>query len=170
IKKEIAEKMEPYQVGGAMVHSVGLESSKWKLSPQKFEAGTPPIVQVLGLGAAIDFFESEVNFGEVHKHVDGLSNKLRQHLIDLPGVTLLSLRGSIVSFSIHGIHAHDVAAFLGDAGVFVRAGHHCAQPLHAELGIESSVRASFFLYNNEGDVERAIGAIDRCIAFFNGGV
>jgi cysteine desulfurase/selenocysteine lyase len=158
MKKDLHDSIEPYHVGGSMVHSVGLEKSIWKEAPYKFEAGTPPIAQVVGLGAAVDYLKNNVNFTELMEYEANLCAKLIDGLGEIEGVTILGNRnllkkcGHLVSFEIDGVHPHDIAAYLDVRGVMVRAGHHCAQPLVELLGTSSTLRASFYLYNTEEEI------------------
>jgi cysteine desulfurase/selenocysteine lyase len=165
IKKELHNAVEPYQFGGGMVFNVGWQESTWAQAPQKFEAGTPPIAQVIGLGAAIDYLEKQVDFDALQRHeaqlcaqlIDGLQKIA--HIRILGPIDELRQQGHLVSFVVDGVHAHDVAAYLDQQGVAVRAGHHCAQPLAQKLGYDTSVRASFYLYNSAQDVQQLLDAL-----------
>jgi cysteine desulfurase/selenocysteine lyase len=143
--------------------------SSWVQAPQKFEAGTPPIAQAIGLGAAIDYLSSVVDFDALQQYEADLCSRLIDGLAQIKQVKILGpqeqLRhnGHMVSFVVEGIHAHDVAAFLDTKGIAVRAGHHCAQPLAHKLGYESSVRASFYLYNTSAEVDQLIEAIAELV-------
>ena len=158
IKKDLHDSIEPYHVGGSMVHSTGLEESIWREAPYKFEAGTPPIAQVIGFGAAVDYLKNNVNFTDLREYEANLCAKLIDGLGEIEGVTilgnvdLLKKCGHLVSFEIDGVHPHDIATYLDMRGIMVRAGHHCAQPLAELLGAASSLRASFYLYNTEEEV------------------
>ena len=166
IKKEIQDEVQPYQVGGGMVFEVGITDSKWLQPPYKFEAGTTPIAQVIGLGAAIDFINANINFDELHKHETSLSKALVEELQKIDAIKFVAdpelLKGGhVVTFNIKDHHAHDVAAFLDKFGICVRAGNHCAQPLHKALGINSSIRVSFAVYNTMEDVYKLVNAIKK---------
>lgn len=159
IKKELHDEVEPYQVGGSMVYDASFEKSTWDKAPGKFEAGTTPISQVIGFGAAIDFFKENINFEELHKHesklcsalVDGISSIKKVKIFGNPD--LLRSSGHLVAFTVDGIHSHDVAAMLGMKNIAVRAGHHCVQPFSRMMGLDSTVRASLYMYNDMKDVE-----------------
>jgi cysteine desulfurase / selenocysteine lyase len=172
IKKEMHDSVEPYQVGGSMVYSVSLENATWKQAPYKFEAGTPPIAQVIGLGYAIDYLNSNIDFDALQEHEALLCTKLIQELEKIEGVRILGNKedlkkiGHLVSFAVNNIHAHDLGAFLGQKGVSVRSGNHCAQPLAILLGAESSLRVSFYIYNTLQDVEIFVDELKKAIKFF----
>ena len=169
IKKSLHDEVEPYQLGGSMVQSASVEKTSWKSSPHKFEAGTPPIAQVIGLGAAVDYLTNNVNFVELEKHeakmcgalIDGL--KSLENITILGNTDLLKKKGHLVTFEVAGIHAHDLAAYLDMRGIVARAGHHCAQPLANLLGADSSLRVSFYLYNTLEDVELFLKSLDEAI-------
>ena len=165
--------VEPYQVGGSMVHSAGRINSTWKNPPHKFEAGTPPIAQAIALGEAVDYLE-QVDFDALKKHESGLCELLIKGLEKYNNVKLLGnierikSEGHLVSFSIDNVHAHDLTAYLNSCGILVRAGHHCTQPLHDLLNIESSVRVSFYLYNTQDDVQEFLTAFEKALRYFGG--
>ena len=131
--------------------------------PAKFEAGTPPITEAIGLAAAIDYLQS-IGMDAIHEHESKLTSLAHQRLQAVEGLRILgpnpSLKGGIVSFTLAGIHAHDIAYLLDQQGVAVRAGHHCTMPLHKRFGVAASTRASFYLYNTEDDVESLALAIE----------
>lgn len=170
IAKKVHAAMPPYEVGGGMVNYAGREHAVWRDAPHGFEAGTPPIAQAIGLGAAIEYMEHNINFDELVLYeaqlcarlIDGLS-KINQVTI-LGPIAELKKRGHLVSFLIKTIHSHDVAAFLDSRGISVRAGHHCAQPFAEKLGYDASVRVSFYFYNTGEDVDRIIQAISDLVA------
>lgn len=159
IKKELHDEVEPYQLGGSMVHSATFYDATSKEAPQKFEAGTPAIAQVIGFGAAIDFLNEHIDFELLAKHEQELCKQMYDGLQDISGVKvlgnreLMTIHGHLASFAVQGLHAHDIAALLANKDIAVRAGHHCAQPLAQVLGIESSVRASLYFYNTQEDIE-----------------
>lgn len=161
IKKELHPELQPYMVGGSMVFSVDWQESRWREMPQLLEAGTPPIVEVIGLGAAISYLE-KVDFKELAAHEAALCRRLLEGIMPISGVRILGpieklmQEGHLVSFVVDGIHPYDVASFLDKYKIAVRAGHHCAQPLHNKLGVAGSVRASFYLYNTMDDVDAII--------------
>ena len=165
IKKDLHANLPPYEIGGGMVEDVSCEDATWRNAPYKFEAGTPPIAQAIGLGAAIDYLQKNIDFNELISYeaalcaqlIDGLST-IKQVKI-LGPVEELKKQGHMVSFLVSGYHSHDVAAFLDSRGISVRAGHHCAQPFAKKLGYDASVRVSFYFYNTREDVERIVKAI-----------
>jgi cysteine desulfurase/selenocysteine lyase len=172
IKKDLHDDVEPYQVGGSMVYEASYESAVWQQAPGKFEAGSPPVAQAIGLGAAVDFYNEHVDFDAIHKYESGLCAKMHDGLKELGKVTMLgnsdqlSCCGHLIAFVVDGIHAHDVSAMLGMRGVATRAGHHCAQPLAKLLGIEASARASLCFYNNEEDVDIFLEEMKNLIKSF----
>jgi cysteine desulfurase/selenocysteine lyase len=162
IKEELHNRIEPYQFGGGMVFTVGQQKSQWLPSPNKYEAGTPAIAEAIGLGAAIDYLQNNCSPESIQTHTAALCAKLIQYLSTCPNIRILgskndlSVHGHIVSFVHQMIHAHDIAAYLGQHGVCVRAGHHCAQPLAQALDYQASVRISFYIYNTQSDVDTII--------------
>lgn len=172
IKKDLHEKVQPYQVGGSMVQVASFNGAIWKSAPYKFEAGTPPIAQAIGFGVAIDYLNEKVNFDELEKHNAKLCSKLLDGLLKIDKIKIwgnvdrLRNAGHLVCFSLPDIHAHDISGFLGQQNISVRSGHHCAQPLANVLGINSSVRVSFYIYNTEDDVKYFLEKLDETIKFF----
>lgn len=172
IKKELHDAVEPYQVGGSMVHDAEYEVAHWQQAPIKFEAGTPAIAQVIGFGAAIDFFNEHVDFDALHAYESQLCAQLVEGLNSIGGITILGnqkdmkMCGHLSAFVVDGIHAHDVAAMLGMRGIGVRAGHHCVQPLAKLLGVEASTRASLYMYNEPEDIEILIRELQDVIKTF----
>ena len=172
IKKELHDKVEPYQVGGSMINFVSWDKVEWRPAPNKFEAGTPPIAQVFGLGHAIDYINKTINFDELKKHMAILSSALIDGLEKIDGIKIwgniekIREEGHLVCFSLKGIHAHDLSAYLGKKNISVRSGHHCAQPLAELLGIDASLRVSFYLYNTLKDVEIFLKELNNAIKFF----
>jgi cysteine desulfurase/selenocysteine lyase len=163
------EAMEPFLFGGEMIGRVTNEGATWNELPWKFEAGTPVIAEAIGLHAAIDYLDG-ADLRAVHEHERKLVALAYEKLAKVPGVHILGppadRRGGLVAFEMEGIHAHDLASLLNDQGVAVRAGHHCAQPLMERLGVASSVRASFYLYNTTADVDALLAAIARAREVF----
>lgn len=155
-RRELLEAMPPFQGGGSMISRVTTEGFEPAELPAKFEAGTPPIVPAVGLGAAIDYL-NRVGLRAIHAHEQLLVERSHAVLEGLGGVHFVGpapqCKGGIVSFTVDGVHAHDVAQLLDRRGVAVRAGHHCAMPLHKRLGIAASARASFYLYNTLAEVD-----------------
>jgi cysteine desulfurase/selenocysteine lyase len=159
-RRELLEEMPPFLGGGHMIARVGETESTWAEPPAKFEAGTMPVAEAIGLGAALDWL-SGIGMDEVRAHGVDVTSYAVERLSEIPGLTLygpsdLEHRGSLTSFALDGIHPHDVAEILGRDGVCVRAGHHCAQPLHRRLGSPASTRASYAIHNTREDVDRLI--------------
>lgn len=162
VSEDIIDKLEPCQVGGGAVLSVGNYDAKWAKAPYKFEAGTQGIAQAVGLSSAIDYINRNISFEQLQKYEADLCSFLINELQKIPKIKILGpieqlkIKGHLVSFVFEGIHAHDIAAYLDNHNIAVRAGHHCAQPLHKKLDIDSSVRVSFCAYNNIQDIEKLI--------------
>ena len=167
IKKERIEETEPVNFGGGMIAEVDLDKATLAPSPQKYEGGTPPIGEVIGLGAAIDFI-NEVGMQNITNQEKKVMDLARDELKKLPWVKTYDGGGSTLAFMIDGIHAHDVAEILGNNGVAVRAGHHCAMPLHDKLGVAATARISLGIYNQIEDVERLVIALNKVWTTFTG--
>lgn len=162
-RRELLEEMEPAEGGGEMIRDVKRFESTWAPVPHKFEAGTPPFVEAVGLGAAIDYL-SAIGMDNVLEHDRSLTSYALQRLSDVPNLSIqgpsdTTARGGAVSFDIPGIHAHDIATILDEQGVAVRAGHHCAKPLMRHLGLTATARASFYIYNVPQDVDALVDAL-----------
>ena len=168
-RKELLEEMPPFLGGGDMIKKVELRSFKANSIPQKFEAGTPAIAETIGLGAAVDYLE-QVGMDNIAAQEQVVVNYALERLAEVPGVTVFGPegkdRGGLTSFNLEGIHAHDVAQILDGDGIAVRAGHHCAMPLHDKLGIPASTRASYYLYNSVEDVDKMIASLYRVKEIF----
>lgn len=166
--------MQPYRFGGGMVHTVGFEQSTWLQPPHCFEAGTPPIAQVVAFGALLDFYAANVDWRQLRQHEAGLTVQLRNALEKIQGVHVLGNRagqaaqGHLVSFYVEDMHAHDLAAALSAHGCAVRAGDHCAQPLSALWGKRATVRASFFMYTSSEDIEYFVQSLRIVLAEWRG--
>ena len=161
----ILEAMEPFLTGGDMIASVDFQSASWNELPYKFEAGTPPIAEAVGLGAAIDYL-SALGMERVRAHEQTLTAYMLERLAEVPGLRLVGppeaeRRGGLASFTIEGMHPHDVAELASRAGVCIRAGHHCAQPLMRCLGVSATARASVGVYNDPGDIDMLVNALIR---------
>jgi cysteine desulfurase / selenocysteine lyase len=166
-KRAALEALPPYQGGGEMIETVSTTRVLYGPLPHKFEAGTPPILEAIGLGAAIDWL-SQFDRAAVAEHETRLLHLATERLRALNSVRLYGLaepKGSIISFAVEGAHAHDVATILDRYGVAVRAGTHCAEPLMARLGVTSTARASFALYNTEDEVAALGEAVEKAIGF-----
>ncbi|HET8893804.1 MAG TPA: cysteine desulfurase [Gaiellaceae bacterium] len=154
--------MEPFLTGGHMISSVRFDKTTWGELPHKFEAGTSPMAEAVGLGAAIDYLNA-VGLDAIHEHEQELAAYALGRLADVPGITLYGppaeRRAGIVSFNIEGIHPHDVAQILDMQGVAIRAGHHCCQPLMQKLGVAATNRASFYLYTVQEEIDQLVDGL-----------
>tara|TARA_B100001778_G_scaffold153643_1_gene126174 strand:+ start:686 stop:1891 length:1206 start_codon:yes stop_codon:yes gene_type:complete len=162
-RKTILEKMDPFLGGGEMINNVTMEKSTWNEIPWKFEAGTPNIAQVIGLGRAIEFI-CDIGLENIQLHEDKLLEYSIEELSKINGIELYgnpSNRGAVIPFNIEGVHSHDLAKFLDTDEICIRAGHHCAQPIMNVLGISASARASFYLYNNAKDIDKLVESIKK---------
>ena len=169
-RPELLEETEPFLGGGEMILRVDLTCSTWNEVPYKFEAGTPNVAGAVGLGAAVDYLRA-VGLEAVAAHEADLTRYALERLGELPDVTIYGPpmpRGPLVTFNVGAIHPHDLAQFLDQEGVAVRAGHHCAQPLMRHLGVAATARASFALYNTRAEVDALCAAVRRAGAFFHG--
>ena len=166
-KLNLLEEMEPFLAGGEMIREVTFEKSTWNDVPWKFEAGTPNIAQVIGLGSAVDYL-SEIGMDKINAHETAISNYAVEKLNEIDEVTIYGnppKRGGVVTFNLHNIHPHDVAQLLDKEGVAIRAGHHCAQPLMDKLGVTATARASFYLYNDLEDIDKLVAALIKSLDF-----
>ncbi|MBA2638209.1 MAG: SufS family cysteine desulfurase [Solirubrobacterales bacterium] len=164
-RRELLEAMPPFLGGGHMISSVSFERSRWNELPHKFEAGTSPVAEVVGLGAAVAFLQ-ELGMEAVRAHELDLSAYALERLGEVPGLTVFGppepeRRGALVSFTLDVAHPHDVAEIIGSRGVCVRAGHHCAQPLMRRLGVPATTRASFAVHNTRADVDALVAGLER---------
>lgn len=171
-RKGLLAAMPPWAGGGAMIDRVTFEKTTYAPAPQRFEAGTPAIIEAIGLAAAIDYVES-IGIAAIHAHESALVTAARAALSGINAVRLFGPAESagIVSFMVEGVHPHDVGTILDEGGadwggVAVRAGHHCAQPLMDHLGVPATVRASFGLYNDESDIAALVRGLDRVRSIF----
>ena len=168
-KKELLEQMPPYQSGGDMIKKVGLYSSTFADIPHKFEAGTPPIAAAIGLGAALDFLQT-LNRPQWLTYLDQLTDYAIGQLQDVPGLEIMGKakkHSHIISFTLQDVHPHDIATFLAQEGIAIRAGHHCTQPLMQHFGTGASARASLSVYNTREDIDALIQALHQIQSFFN---
>ncbi|MFC1583505.1 cysteine desulfurase [Candidatus Neomarinimicrobiota bacterium] len=166
-RPDILENMEPFHGGGEMIGSVTMEESTWNEIPWKFEAGTPNIAQVIGLGAAIDYVQ-HLGIANIEKYINQLTAYTRQALASVPGMTIYgeaATGGSAIPFNLDGIHPHDLAQILDQEGIAVRAGHHCAQPVMQRLGVSSTTRASVYLYNRPDEIDRLVEGLETARQF-----
>ncbi len=166
-RAEILDAMPPWHGGGAMIDTVTFEKTTFASAPQRFEAGTPMIVEAIGLAAAIDWLEA-IGLDVAQSHERTLANTLREVLGQRNDVTVFGPADAlgITSFALDGVHPHDLGTILDEEGVAVRAGHHCAQPLMEHLGVSATARASFGLYNDESDIEALLKGIERTRRIF----
>jgi cysteine desulfurase/selenocysteine lyase len=165
--------MPPYQGGGGMIAQVEYLSSRWKPSPERFEAGTPNFGDAVGLAAACDYLDS-LDRSAISKHDSELAGLAYEKLSELPGIRLLgpSLRrerSGLVSFAVDGVHAHDIVTFADEDGIALRGGHHCNQPLMKRLGLTSTTRASFYVYNTADEVDTLVTSLRKILKFFGAG-
>jgi cysteine desulfurase/selenocysteine lyase len=171
-KREILQEMPPFLGGGDMIRRVTLEGSEWNDLPWKFEAGTPSVGEAIGLGAAVDYL-SKVGMDAIKRYEHEIANYALEALSELRGVKTLGPpaadRGAAIAFTVAGMHPHDVAELLNREGVAVRAGHHCAMPLHQKLGLPATTRASFYLYNTFDEVDRLVEALFKAQKLFGVG-
>jgi cysteine desulfurase/selenocysteine lyase len=167
-RAEILEQMPPYQGGGDMIRTVTFEKTEYADIPSRFEAGTPNIAGAIGLGAAVDYVTA-LGLGRVEGHEQALLAYATDRLRDVPGLTIYGTtpdKASIVSFTLDGVHPHDIGTILDEAGIAVRAGHHCAQPTMERFGIAGTARASFGLYNRFDEVDSLVAGLQRVREIF----
>ena len=161
-----------------MIREVHLRESRWNELPWKFEAGTPAIAEAIGFGAAVDYLQG-IGMEAVHQHERQLIAYALERLSEIKGLRMLgptgssngtgspAARGGLVCFTLGDIHPHDIAGFLDSMGIAIRAGHHCAQPLHERLGLSASARASFYVYSTEAEVDLLVDGLRKVVEFFS---
>ena len=169
-KDELLKKLPPFLTGGSMIEIVKMEETTFAEPPTRFEAGTQMTSQVVGLGAAVKFLE-EVGMDNIQAHEKKLTERALRQLKEIPGLRIIGPettenRGGAISFTVEGVHPHDLGQVLDDHGVSIRVGHHCAWPLHRACGAQSTARASFYLYNTEEEVDKLVDAIKAAREFF----
>ena len=169
-KKKILEDMNPFLFGGEMIKTVSIEKTTFADIPYKFEAGTPDIAGIISLGAAIDYLE-RIGMDKIRNHELKIMNYAIKKMIKIKGITIygpmdLNIRSGVISFNLNGVHAHDVAQVLGDMNICIRAGHHCAMPLHKRLGISASARISTQIYNTKDDIDKFIEGLIKVKSMF----
>ena len=168
-RRAILQAMPPYQFGGDMIEIVGDERTTWNVLPHKFEAGTPNVADAVGLAAACDYLDA-IGMDAVLEHERALVRLATERLAAVEGLHVYgpppAERSGVVSFTLGDIHPHDLATILDEDGVCIRAGHHCCQPLMRRLGVSATARASFYLYNDESDVDALVGALNKARALF----
>ena len=169
-REELLNELPPFHGGGEMIETVTMEKSTYAKAPHRFEAGTPPIAEAVGLGTAVDYL-AEIGLDHIHRHEQAITGYLLDGLASVGGLTVLgpldpTQRGGAVSFELDGVHPHDVAQLLDSRGVAVRAGHHCAKPAHHRYGVQSSTRASSYLYTTPSEIDALIEALNFTKSYF----
>lgn len=169
-RRALLDLLAPDETGGGMVVSVTFDSATWKPAPERFEAGTPNVADAIGLGVACDYLDA-LDRAAIERHDHALARLAYEKLSTLPGIRLLGPkgdRGGLVSFAFEGLHAHDVVTFADEDGIALRGGHHCNQPLMRKLGLTSTTRASFYLYNTPEEIDVLLASLRRTLKFFIG--
>lgn len=166
-KRDLLEAMPPWMGGGDMIREVKMEGSKWNALPYKFEAGTPAVAEAIGLGAAVDYLSS-VGMAWIHAQEQALVHYATARLSEIEGLHIVGpeSRAGLIAFTLNDLHPHDLAAVLDQEGVAIRAGHHCAQPVHDRLGVVATARASFYFYNTPAEVDQLALALDKAAQIF----
>jgi cysteine desulfurase/selenocysteine lyase len=168
-KKEILESLPPYQGGGDMIDEVSFRGTTYAPSPQRFEAGTPNVAGAIGLAAAIDYLASQ-DMEKLAQHENTLLHFTQNELQAIPGLKIhgtTANKAAVISFSVEGIHPHDLATLLDAEGIAIRTGHHCCQPLMEVLGVPATARVSFAFYNSLEDAERFVTAVKKAISILS---
>lgn len=169
-RRALLDAMPPYQGGGGMITNVEFFESRWKPSPERFEAGTPNFADAVTLGLACDYLDG-LDRAKIERHDGKLARLAYEKLSTLPGIRLLgpkSERGGLVSFAFADVHAHDIVTFADEDGIALRGGHHCNQPLMRKLGLTGTTRASFYVYNTEAEIDALVASLRRILKFFSG--
>ncbi len=169
-RRALLDKLAPDETGGGMVVTVNYESATWKPAPERFEAGTPNVADAIALGAACDYLDA-LGRDKIAAHDAQLAQYAMERLSVLPGIRIIgpkagAPRSGLVSFAFEGVHAHDIVTFADEDGVALRGGHHCNQPLMRHLGLTSTTRASFYLYNTEQEIDVLVASMRRILKFF----
>jgi cysteine desulfurase / selenocysteine lyase len=169
-RRAVLDQLPPFLGGGEMIETVTMERSTYAPIPHKFEAGTPPIVEAVGLGAAVDYL-SVLGMDNVHRHEEAITAYALDGLATVPGLRVLgpldaTQRGGAISFEIPGVHPHDVATVLDARGIAVRAGHHCAKPAHQRFGVQSSTRMSSYLYTTPAEIDALVEGLEYTRNYF----
>jgi cysteine desulfurase/selenocysteine lyase len=163
-RRDLLEEMPPFLSGGDMIRRVEFEGSTWNDLPWKFEAGTPSIAEGIGFGAAVDYL-SAIGMDEIHAHEQFITGYALEALSEVKGLRTLgppvAQRGGVVAFTLDGVHPHDISQILDQDGIAIRAGHHCAMPLHHKLRIPASARASFYLYTSTDEIDKLVTGLNR---------
>jgi len=167
-REDLLNSMPPYQTGGDMIESVTFEKTTFKNAPHRFEAGTPAIAEAVGLGAAIDYVQA-IGLDNIAAHEHGMLQYATERLLSVECLKIFGTakeKAAIISFNLDGVHPHDLGTFVDRAGVAVRVGHHCAQPVMDRYGVAATARASFGLYNTRGEVDVLVDALEETRKFF----
>lgn len=167
-RREILEEMDPFLYGGDMISTVTTEGATWNELPWKFEAGTPNIAGGIGLGVAVDYLQ-EIGMDKVFEHEKELLHYAFERMSEIPDIEIYGPKENrlgVISFNIRGIHPHDIAGVLDQYGIAVRSGNHCTQPLLARLGVENTVRASFYIYNTFDEIDRFVDVLKKAVKIF----
>ncbi|MAJ44855.1 MAG: cysteine desulfurase [Candidatus Marinimicrobia bacterium] len=167
-KTNLLDKMPPYMSGGDMINTVSMEESTWNELPWKFEAGTPNIAQVIGLGSSIDYL-LKIGMDNIYRYEKSIFDLAIEKLSKVEGFKIFGnpkVKGSVISFELDGVHPHDLAQILDEKNIAVRAGHHCAQPIMEKLKVSATLRASFYIYNTEKDIDQLVRGIVDAREFF----
>ncbi len=172
-RREVLDALPPFLGGGEMIETVAMGRSTYAGIPHKFEAGTPPIVEAVGLGAAIDYL-GHIGMDRIHSHEQAITAYALEGLQTVPGLTVLGPldaadRGGAISFEVDGVHPHDIATVLDTRGIAVRAGHHCAKPAHARFGVQSSTRMSSYLYTAPAEIDALVEGLHYTRDYFKVG-
>ena len=169
-RAELLEELPPFLTGGSMVSSVTMTDATWADIPQKFEAGVPNMAQAVGLGAALNYL-TKIGMQAIHEHEIALTDYALKKMLEIPGIRIIGpnnneQRGATISFTINDIHPHDLGQFVDSQGIAVRTGHHCAWPLAKRMNVPATTRASFYLYNEESDVDALVSSVIAAQAYF----
>ena len=169
-REDLLNALPPFHGGGEMIETVTMARSTYAKVPHRFEAGTPPIVEAIGLGAAVDYL-AHIGLDAIHTHEQAITAYALDGLQSIPGLTVMGpldagLRGGAISFELEGVHPHDIAQVLDSRGVAVRAGHHCAKPAHARYGVQSSTRMSSYLYTTPAEIDALVEGLHHTRSYF----
>ncbi len=169
-RRSVLDQLPPFLGGGEMIETVRMEGSTYAPIPHKFEAGTPPIVEAIGLGAAVEYL-GHLGMDAVHAHEQAITGYALEGLATVPGLTILgptdaAQRGGAIAFELDGVHPHDIAQVLDSRGIAVRAGHHCAKPAHARFGVQSSTRMSSYLYTTPAEIDALVDGLEYTRSYF----
>jgi cysteine desulfurase/selenocysteine lyase len=172
-RRAVLDALPPFHGGGEMIETVTMQRSTYAQIPHKFEAGTPPIIEAIGLGAAVDYLD-HVGLDAIHAHEQALTGYALEGLTSVPGLRVLgpldaASRGGAISFELDGVHPHDIAQVLDSRGIAVRAGHHCAKPAHARFGVQASTRMSSYLYPTPTEIDALVEGLNYTRSYFKVG-